>query len=61
MVSYIEFLISHPSFQYNQIYKLSYVNNQNKHYVDNKIYTENLWQKQQKKLLFNIIIISNYS
>ena len=44
-----EFFISHSSFWYNQIYKLSRIYNENEHRVYNKIYTNKWWWKQQKK------------
>lgn len=37
-MNYVKFLIGHPSFQYNQIYKTYHIYNQNKHQVNNKIY-----------------------
>lgn len=38
VIKYLEFLIKHPSFWYNQIYKPLYVYNENENRVYNKMY-----------------------
>lgn len=42
MVSSVKFLMVYPNIQYNQIYKLYYIYNQNDNQVYNEIYTDNL-------------------
>ncbi len=39
MIGCLEFLIDYPGFWYNQTYKLSYIFNENEHWVYNKMHT----------------------
>ncbi len=64
MMNCVEFLMGHPGFQYNQIYKPCHIYNQNRHRVYNEMYTEDWYWKQQmeyspRTTIIPILLLSN--
>ncbi len=57
MINYVEFLMSHPSYQYNQIYELRHLYNENKHQVHNEMHTGDWWWKHHIEHLSRATII----